>query len=71
MPWACGASTCRWIRSTRQIAMITRGGSLARVPKGIEAARTAGLAVKPNAVALKGSWKTRSMISSTLRIPAG
>jgi cyclic pyranopterin phosphate synthase len=33
--------------------MITRGGSLARVLEGIEAARQAGLAVKLNAVALK------------------
>ena len=37
-----------------KFAMITRGGSLARVLEGIEAARTAGLAVKLNAVALKG-----------------
>ena len=37
-----------------KFAMITRGGSLARVLDGIEAARMAGLAVKLNAVALKG-----------------
>jgi cyclic pyranopterin phosphate synthase len=37
-----------------KFAMITRGGSLARVLDGVEAARTAGLAVKLNAVALKG-----------------
>ena len=36
-----------------KFAIITRGGSLARVLEGIEAARTAGLAVKLNAVALK------------------
>ena len=36
-----------------KFAMITRGGSLARVLEGIEAAQTAGLAVKLNAVALK------------------
>jgi len=34
--------------------MITRGGSLARVLDGIAAAQAAGLAVKLNAVALKG-----------------
>lgn len=37
-----------------KFAMITRGGSLARVLEGIEAARNAGLLVKLNAVALKG-----------------
>jgi cyclic pyranopterin phosphate synthase len=37
-----------------KFAMVTRGGSLARVLQGIEAARMAGLAVKLNAVALKG-----------------
>ncbi|MGO9360216.1 MAG: radical SAM protein, partial [Xanthobacteraceae bacterium] len=37
-----------------KFAMITRGGSLARVLEGIAAARAAGLAVKLNAVALKG-----------------
>lgn len=37
-----------------KFAIITRGGSLARVLEGIDAARTAGLAVKLNAVALKG-----------------
>ncbi|MBI5130232.1 MAG: GTP 3',8-cyclase MoaA [Rhodopseudomonas palustris] len=39
-------------------ATITRGGSLARVLEGIEAARRAGLAVKLNAVALKGFTET-------------
>jgi GTP 3',8-cyclase len=34
---------------------LTRGGSLASVLKGIDAARSAGLAVKINAVALRGS----------------
>src|SRR5271156_1008009 len=36
-----------------KFAMITRGGSLARVLEGIEAAQAVGLAVKLNAVALK------------------
>ena len=36
-----------------KFAMITRGGSLARVLEGIKAAQAAGLAVKLNAVALK------------------
>jgi GTP 3',8-cyclase len=36
-----------------KFAVITRGGSLARVLEGIEAARAAGLAVKLNTVALK------------------
>ncbi len=37
-----------------KFAMIMRGGSLARVLEGIAAAQAAGLAVKLNAVALKG-----------------
>ena len=37
-----------------RFARLTRGGDLARVLEGIEAAQAAGLAVKINAVALKG-----------------
>jgi cyclic pyranopterin phosphate synthase len=46
-----------------KFAMITRGGSLARVLEGIEAARTAGLAVKLNAVALKGFTEIDDLIA--------
>lgn len=53
MPLVYVGSIFRWIRDPDKFAMITRGGSLARVLEGIEAARTAGLAVKLNAVALK------------------
>jgi GTP 3',8-cyclase len=39
---------------TERFAALTRGGDLAEVIAGIDAARAAGLAVKVNAVALKG-----------------
>ena len=52
---ACGASTSPSTRSIRsEFAAITRWGKLDRVMAGIAAARRAGLAVKINAVALKG-----------------
>ena len=52
---ACAASTSRSTRSIpTKFRAITRWGDLDKVLAGIEAAQAAGLAVKINAVALKG-----------------
>ena len=52
--WESAGSTSRWTRLIPQkFRAITRWGDLNKVLDGIEAARSAGLAVKINAVALK------------------
>ena len=45
----------------QRFAQITRGGALEKVLEGIEAAQDAGIAVKLNAVALRGpTWRSMS-----------